>query len=61
MGLKMNLATIALFLLLASAASANVPGGFNIRKYGAKINSDISQVRTYLIRNIHLYRNSKGF
>jgi len=48
MGLKMNLATIALFLLLAaaSAASAKLPGGFNVRKYGAKVNADITQALT---------------
>jgi len=44
MGLKMNLPSIALFLLLAAASAAGA--NINIRKYGAQVNSDITPALT---------------
>jgi hypothetical protein len=43
MGLDLNVATISLLLLLASTANA-ASRVFNVRNYGAKSNSDITQV-----------------
>ena len=48
MGLKLNIATTSLLLLLASAAEVSGDIIFDVTKYGARTdgNSDISQVRT---------------
>ena len=48
MGLKLNIATTSLLLLLASAAEVSGDIIFYVTKYGARTdgNSDISQVRT---------------
>lgn len=44
MGLKINMGTIALLLLLASAVNAQV---FDVRNYGGKSNGDITPVRMH--------------
>lgn len=48
MGLKINVGTVALLLLLALYAANAQSGVFDITKYGGKSNGDITQVLMYI-------------
>jgi hypothetical protein len=62
MAMNLNIASISLLLLLASTAKVAESGIFDIQKYGAKPNGDITQVYIYTaINSCWLYSISLFF
>jgi hypothetical protein len=60
--MNLNIASISLLLLLASTAKVAESGIFDIQKYGAKPNGDITQVYIYTaINSCWLYSISLFF